>query len=435
MPIRNISNWGNYPVIKANVLESANIQEIQSYTQQNNDIIARGNGRCYGDAGINKHIISTLALNKFLSFDKENGVISTQSGVLLSEILEAIVPYGYFLPVTPGTKFITVGGAISADIHGKNHHVEGCFSDYVTSFLLLKKKGEIVECTKEKNSEEFWKTVGGMGLTGIILQATFTLKKIETAYIEQKAIQAENLDSIIALFEKYKNHTYSVAWIDCLQTGKNLGRSILMVGEHLPLAKANDVLKNKPLKSGGKPKLTMPFMLPSFVLNRFSIKAFNFLYYHKQRKKEIDSIIHYEPFFYPLDAINDWNKMYGKSGFTQYQFVIPYKNAKQNLEKILTKIAESGEGSFLAVLKTFGKPNPNAIMSFPMEGYTLALDFKINDTVFKVLNELDDIVLQAGGRLYLAKDVRMQADFFHKTYQRKVLTTDFTSVQSNRLKL
>jgi len=432
--VKKVHNWGIYPVIDADVITVKYPELLPEIMEGRETLIAQGNGRCYGDSSLNTTMLSTLAMNKIVAFDRASGVITCQSGVLLSDILKVIVPCGYFLPVTPGTKFITVGGAIAADIHGKNHHTDGCFSSHIVTMDVMMHSGDIVSCNAHTNSDIFRNTCGGMGLTGIILQATFTLKKIETSYITQKALKAKNLDIIMDYFSANEQYTYSVAWIDCLAKGKDLGKSILMLGEHSTMAELNSDKQKNPLNVNDNTRISIPFYFPSFTLNKWTINAFNFLYYHKQFAEEQVSQIHYEPFFYPLDAVLHWNKIYGKSGFTQYQFVLPMEGSRQGLKDILTAIADSGEGSFLAVLKLFGEADNEAVMSFPSRGYTLALDFKISPKVFRLLDKLDDIVLHHGGRLYLAKDVRMSKDFFHKTYQKIVQRQrGFSSLQSDRL--
>jgi FAD/FMN-containing dehydrogenase len=328
-------------------------------------------------------------------------------------VLDVIVPKGWFLPVTPGTKFITVGGAVASDVHGKNHHVDGAFSAHVLEMDVITGTGETVTCSPAKNTDLFWATCGGMGLTGIIIRIVFDLKKIETAYIKQKQVKARNLEELLQLFDTYSHYTYSVAWIDCLKKGADFGRSILMLGEHARLAELPEKKKAAPLKLPAKKQITFPFNLPSFVLNEYTVKAFNFLYYGKNFKKEINNIVSYEPFFYPLDAILHWNRGYGKRGFVQYQFVLPLES-KQGLIAILNKISDAGLGSFLAVLKVFGKQDD--LISFPMEGYTLALDFPVRNGLFEFLDELDEIVLQYNGRLYLSKDARMKPDTFWQSY-------------------
>ncbi|TXF75219.1 FAD-binding oxidoreductase [Chryseobacterium sp.] len=429
--IRKIANWGNFPVVEKEVRSMDSLSRIREFIKNNNEVIARGNGRCYGDAALGEHIFSTIRLNKFISFDRLNGIIECESGVLLSEILEICVPQGYFLFVTPGTKFITLGGAIAADVHGKNHHSEGCFSESVLEFSLLNENGEVITCSRTENSEKFWATVGGMGLTGIILSAKFKLKNIETAYIRQEIIKAENIDEIFRLFDESESWTYNVAWIDCLQKGKNLGRSVMMRGEHAFRHQLPPKLQENPLRLKEKSTPSVPFYLPGFILNNITVKFFNFLYFNHHRKNKVADYVNYETFFYPLDIVNDWNRMYGKNGFIQYQFVIPKENGKEGLKKILETIADSGNGSFLAVLKLFGKNNPEAYNSFPIEGYTLALDFKVNPKLKKLVSRLDEIVEDYGGRIYLAKDSMSKSSL--TDYLKNVQNPKFVSLQHKRI--
>ena len=410
---KRIANWGNYPVKETDIGSFTFDSQLKDALKGKQNIIARGNGRCYGDASLGEHTISTLKFDKILSFDTDKGIIECQSGITLDKLLEVIVPAGWFLPVTPGTKFITIGGAVASDIHGKNHHVDGSFSAHVLEMEMILADGSIMKCSPVENSDLFWATCGGMGLSGIITNVKFDLKRIETSYIKQKQLKAKNLDEVLELFDKHKDYTYSVAWIDCLKKGKEFGRSILMLGEHAKLNDLSAKRKSDPLKLPAKRKIRFPFNLPSFVLNRFTVKAFNFLFYHKNFKKEINSVVSYEPYFYPLDAILDWNKGYGKKGFVQYQFVLPLES-KQGLIEILKKISDAGMGSFLAVLKVFGKQND--LISFPSEGYTLALDFPVRSNLFAFLDELDEIVLKYSGRIYLSKDARMKPEVFWKSY-------------------
>ncbi len=429
--IQKVTNWGNFPVVEKEIKSEDSIEKIKDFVRNNNEVIARGNGRCYGDASLSEHIFSTKRLNKFISFDRLNGVIECESGVLLSEILEVIVPQGYFLYVTPGTKFISVGGAIASDVHGKNHHAEGCFSEYLETFSLLNENSEVITCSRTQNEDKFWATIGGMGLTGIILSAKFKLKNIETAYIRQESIKAENLDEIFKLFDESESWTYNVAWIDCLQTGKNIGRSIMMRGEHAFKHELPKKLHQNPLRLKQKFIPKVPFYFPDFMLNKWSVKLFNYLYYSKQQKKEVKNFVDYETFFYPLDVVNDWNKIYGKKGFIQYQMVIPKEKGKAGMKKILETIAKSGNGSFLAVLKLFGKENPSAYNSFPLEGYTLALDFKVNPKLAKLVSDLDEIVEEFGGRIYLTKDSMSKSSLTN--YLRNVQNPKFVSVQHKRI--
>ncbi|EKB57651.1 FAD-binding oxidoreductase [Bergeyella zoohelcum] len=428
---QKVTSWGGFPVVEKEIIYENSLSRLKQMVQQYSSVIPRGNGRSYGDAALGERMLSTKRLNKFISFDRINGVLETESGVLLSEILEVVVPQGYFLMVTPGTKFISVGGAIASDVHGKNHHAEGCFSDSLIAFKILTSDGEVKECSRDENTSLFWTTVGGMGLTGLILSAKFQLKNIETPYIRQESIKAENLDEIFRLFEESEDWTYTVAWIDCLQKGDKIGRSILMRGEHALRSELPKSMEKKGLKIPKKFSPTVPFYFPSFVLNAWSVKIFNWLYYAKQSKKIVKNYIDYETFFYPLDAINHWNKIYGKKGFIQYQMVIPKRYGKEGMRKILKTIADSGNGSFLAVLKLFGKNNPEAFNAFPMEGYTLALDFKVNKKLPKLVRALDDIVAEYGGRIYLTKDSMSRAELTN--YLKGVDNATFESLQRKRI--
>ncbi|MEC5158269.1 FAD-binding oxidoreductase [Chryseobacterium sp. MP_3.2] len=428
---QTVTNWGNFPVVVKEMKSEDSLDKIKKFVKNRNEVIARGNGRCYGDASLSENIFSTKRLNKFISFDRLNGILECESGVLLSEILKVIVQQGYFLYVTPGTKFISVGGAIASDIHGKNHHAEGCFSEYIIEFTLLNEHGEVLKCSRSENADKFWSTIGGMGLTGIILSAKFKLKNIETAYIRQESIKAENLDEIFTLFEESENWTYNVAWIDCLQKGDQIGRSILMRGEHAFLHQIPAKLNDKPLRLKAKSIPTIPFYFPNFILNNLTVKLFNFFYYKKQTQKVVKNFVDYESFFYPLDIVNDWNKIYGKSGFIQYQMVIPKSRGKEGMRKILETIALSGNGSFLAVLKLFGKNNAEAYNSFPIEGYTLALDFKVNSQLKSLVEKLDQIVEEFGGRIYLTKDSMSKSSLTN--YLQNVQNPKFVSLQHKRI--
>jgi decaprenylphospho-beta-D-ribofuranose 2-oxidase len=439
---QRIANWSNYPTMVSDVKSFSFTEQLVDLVKNTPHFIPRGNGRCYGDASLAATTISTLHYNRILSFDDVTGIFECQSGLTLDRILEVIVPKGWFLPVTPGTKFITVGGAVSSDVHGKNHHVDGSFSNHVVDMDVMIANGSIIKCSATLNADLFEATCGGMGLTGMITRIRFRLKKIETSYVKQKQIKASNLEELLSMFEKYSSYTYSMAWIDCLTRGDRFGRGILIVGEHAKLSDLDEKQKTNPLEVHGKKKITFPFNLPSWVLNTLTVKAFNFLYYGKNFKKEISNVVPYEPFFYPLDAILHWNRGYGKKGFVQYQFVLPL-SAKQGLIEILNRIGDEGLGSFLAVLKVFGQQD--SLISFPSEGYTLALDFPVRNGLFRFLDELDQIVLRYGGRLYMSKDARMKPDVLFRGYPRleefKGIVRKYnpsyklSSVQSERLLL
>lgn len=417
-----VTNWNLYPKINSEIVSHLFEEELTAAVASNVPLIVRGNGRSYGDASLAPSIISTLKFNRVLSFNQSTGVFICQSGLLLSDILELIMPRGWFLPVTPGTKFITVGGAVASDVHGKNHHSEGSFSQHVLYLKVLSPKGEIIVCGPSENTEFFEFTCGGMGLTGLILEVAFVLKKIETGFIKQVQIKAPDLDAALNLFEEYSHYTYSMAWIDCLKTGKHFGRSILIAGEH---ASISDLKENKRLFPKKTPVLSVPFDFPSFVLNSWSVKAFNALYNAKNYKNEMHSIASYQGFFYPLDSILHWNRIYGSKGFVQYQFVVPLENGRAGIRDILKRINAKGLGSFLAVLKLFGKQE--GIISFHREGYTLALDIPLDSKLFAFLDELDKVVRDYGGRIYLTKDARMKAEIYHSTYPNADKFTAFLS--------
>lgn len=439
-----LTSWGNYPVIDAKIDYFESIDTLEKFIKSKQKFIPYGNGRSYGDQALYENVLVTKKYNYITHFDEKKGIMTCQCGVTLEEILDVIVPKGWFLPVTPGTKYITIGGAIASDVHGKNHHKEGTFCDHVHSFDIMLPNGSIVTCSRKKNSELFKATCGGNGLTGIILKATFSLKKIETAFIKQKTIRAKNIDELVCYLEENEKYTYAVAWIDCVSKGKKLGRGVLLLGEHAQLNDLNPKQKKNPLMIPKKKKINVPIFFPNFILNALTIKIFNFLYFNKTPKGISETIIDYHSFFYPLDAIENWNRIYGKRGFTQYQFVIPKKAGIEGLRTIMEAISNSRMGSFLAVLKTAGKHNGN-YLSFPMEGYTLAMDFAMNKKLFSFLDELDDIIMRFSGRIYTTKDVRMGSQFFASSYPdigkfmavRKKIKADklFESLQSKRLRI
>ena len=437
-----ITNWGNYPKINGNIYHLLNIPNAKKILTSIQKIIPRGLGKCYGDAALASEIISTISLQKVIDFNKKNGILKAEAGISLEDILNIIIPNGWFLPVTPGTKYVTLGGAIASDVHGKNHHKDSSFSKYVQSFDILLSNNKVVTVSPIILPDLFKATCGGMGLTGIILNATIKLKKIETSFIKQTALKVQNINELFDLFEKYNHYTYSVAWIDCLNS-KNPGRSILLLGEHAKIDELPKKLQKKPLKIIKTFHIIIPYYFPSITLNSFSIQMFNTLFYNKHKTKNI-SCINYNSFFYPLDKIKRWNLIYGKKGFLQYQFVVPEKNGRESIIQILKILSNYKTGSFLSVLKKFGPSNSN-YLSFPMSGYTLTLDIPIRKSIFNVLQKIDEIVLKYNGRIYLSKDAYQTDTFFKKTYpyldkfikikKKYDPTNKFASVQSNRLKI
>ena len=401
-----LHGWGRYPRHQAHLALPLSAAQCVATLASSAPLIAHGLGRSYGDSALAAQVLGTRYMDHFAAFDAATGMLTCAGGVSLDAILRMFVPRGWFLPVTPGTRFVTVGGAIASDVHGKNHHGAGTFGTHVQRVELLLGNGERVNVSPTDNAELFHATCGGMGLTGIVLSATLQLKPIAASEILQTTIKAPNLEAVLEAFAANAASTYSVAWIDCLARGTSLGRSLLMLGEH-----ATD----GPLTMQAKPPTPVPFDLPAALLNRTSVQAFNSLYYGRVRQTVSQQRIAFEPFFYPLDAIGQWNRLYGKPGFVQYQFVLPQAAGVAGLRQVVERIAESGRGSFLAVLKVFGPANAN-YLSFPQAGYTLALDFKVEPAMFELLDELDAIVLQHGGRLYLAKDARMSAATFKASY-------------------
>ena len=405
---QTLCGWGRHLTVDAEVVSPAHVEGVLRWVSEGGERkwIARGLGRSYGDSSLAKHVLSTTRLDALLRFDATNGLLTCEAGVTLAEILSVFVPKGWFLPVTPGTKFVTVGGAIASDVHGKNHHLEGTFGEHVVALKVVTPADGLLVGSREVHAPLFYATCGGMGLTGVITEATFRLQPIRSGYIRSKTIKTAHLEETLNQLAQHHQVPYSVAWIDCLASGKTMGRSLVMLGEHVEEGEA------LPRKAA---KWSIPVDLPSFLLNRFSVRAFNALYYHHPRSQQTERVVHYEPFFYPLDGIQHWNRMYGKKGFAQYQFVLPKASGLTGIQAVLKRIAASQRGSFLAVLKIFGKANRH-LLAFPIEGYTLALDFKWERHLLPFLNELDRMVLDHGGRTYLTKDAHMSAETFRQSY-------------------
>jgi FAD/FMN-containing dehydrogenase len=437
-----LSGWGRFPRVDCRVLEPRGSVDVHAAIQNVPSLIARGNGRAYGDAALNPRATLLMRrLQRLVEFDQNTGLLVCEAGTLLADIVDLFVPRGWFLPVTPGTKFVTVGGMVAADIHGKNHHLAGSFGCHVVWIDLALAEGRTVRCSRSEHADLFAATIGGMGLTGVILRVAFPLIPIETNLIRQTTLRAANLEEAMSHFEENAGAAYSVAWIDCLASGDKLGRSLVFLGEH---ARGDDLPSSpdwSPFAKKASRRLRVPFDFPLFVLSRLSMAAFNELYFRYY--KAGSQIVDLQSYFYPLDAIADWNRIYGSQGFLQYQFVLPKSASAAGMTTILKRIAESGAGSFLAVLKLFGPQN--GLISFPMEGYTLTLDFPVNKRNLSLLLELDALVVEYSGRLYLAKDARARADMFAPGYprlgefaavrSRVDPTRRFASLQSERLGL
>lgn len=411
-----LSGWGRYPT------HAGELERPERYVGLLSDapsVIARGQGRGYGDAALNEdgRVLLTERINRLLELDTEQGILRAEAGATLAEILEVIVPQGWFLPVTPGTRFVSLGGCVAADVHGKNHHHDGSFGAHVLSIDLLLADGSNRTCSPTENAELFWATVGGMGLTGIIGEVSLKLIPVQSAYMRVQNYAAENIDQLFSLMQDASlDDRYAVAWIDSMASGQQFGRGILMCGHHA----TPDELPGgmEPFSVKPERQRSIPLNFPSWTLNSLTISAFNARYYRIESGKREPFISGYSPYFYPLDSIGNWNRMYGKRGFVQYQCVIPEANACDGIAELLLELADCGCPSFLAVLKRFGAQG-NGMLSFPMAGYTLALDLPIrDDSLFALLDRMDKTVLQYGGRVYLAKDARLSAKAFHAMYPR-----------------
>ena len=414
-----LSGWGNIPKSPSQVLYVRDIRNIGGLLSRD-QTLPRGLGRSYADQATNAHhtVLKMEKLNHFLRFDQEKGILHCEAGVSLEDILTHLAPRGWFPMITPGTKYVTIGGAIANDVHGKAHHADGSFVNCVYDFTIMLADGTILRASREENPDLFWANFGGLGLLGIILTATIQLRKIETTYFRQKAFAARNLDEMLqAIEESSHDFSSSVAWVDPMAKGKNLGRGVLSMGNHAKLDELPAKLRDNPLRVGKKPVITVPFYLPGFILNPFTIRILDFVIYHMQ--KGAPQFSHYDKFFYPLDMINEWNRGYGKRGFIQYQFVIPVENGRKNIRSILTDITESHCIPFLNVLKKFGRAQ-GGLLSFPAEGYTFAIDFPVTAQLKAFTKKLDQKILDMGGRIYLGKDAYLDEATFKAMYPQHV---------------
>ncbi len=405
-----VANWNNYPRINARLWEFRTENQAVKLLDSLSRCIPRGLGRSYGDCSLEKNIISTPDFKRFIALDQKQEILECEAGISLDQILRTIIPRGLFLPVTPGTRHVTLGGAIASDVHGKNHPLHGAFGRHVLSLLLLTPGGEVIDCSREKNAEIFYAVCGGMGLLGLILSARIRLMPIQSTYISQLTIPAENLDHLMDLFETHEQSTYSVAWLDLLSRGRNFGHGLFMLGEHC----LSGEITSKDLRRREKFGINIPFFMPGWIMNEHGLRAFNNLYHLRGKSGPGRSFPDLDDFFYPLDKVHNWNRFYGRKGFLQYQFVLPKEHSRLGLEKIQAHIQASGILPFLAVLKLLG---PQAgPLSFPLQGYTLALDFPIKPGLSAMLSALDRLVHNLGGRIYLAKDARMSKLDFRRGY-------------------
>lgn len=389
-----VANWGNYPVTTAEIATPDTFAEARDYLLARDRLLARGNGRCYGDAALGPHLLSTLALHRLLDFDAGTGIVHCESGLLLADLLRTTIPAGWFLQVTPGIKSITVGGAIASDVHGKNHPTKGCWSNWLISFELLLAEGQVSTCSRTENADLFWQTCGGMGWTGIVLTARFQLMRIASTQMHQTT---RRLSSFELLFQEMSSHTdypYAAAWVDT--TDRN-GRGVAFFAEHLLGRTSGD-----PLVFTEKSPRNVPFFAPAWLLNPLSMRVYNELYFRKNKSGQ--RLVDFDQYFYPLDSLGHWNRLYGRRGFIQYQFCVPEACAFDGLLRALALIRRSPDQAFLTVLKRHGERPPEAVHSFPLSGYSLALDFPRTRTIFRLVQQLDDLVAELGGRIYLAKD-------------------------------
>ena len=414
MVIKVLSGWG---------LSQRVLTREQAFNESNAgdsllhevSLISRGLGRGYGDCAVNGFGV-TSSTSGLTTFSLEGSVLVAEAGACFDEILRQIIPMGYFIPVTPGTKFVTIGGAIAADVHGKNHHKDGSFGNFVLELDLMIADGSVQKISPEKNSKLFWATVGGMGLTGVILRAKVQLTAIRTSKILSTNIVCKNLDVLMSeMIRADESSKYSVAWVDTLASGKKLGRSILSVGDHAAESDLGRKLRKSRLQYSSKQLISFPRVGFSGFINRFTVRVFNALWFYKAKLTKKRKLVSFDGFFYPLDGVRDWNRVYGSAGFIQYQFSVP-DEASHLVKLTLEKLAEHKIPSFLSVLKRFG-PQGEGLLSFPSKGWTLAVDIPAGvDGLGELLDELDEKVVTAGGRLYFAKDSRMNPRHVEKMY-------------------
>jgi FAD/FMN-containing dehydrogenase len=408
-------SWGRYPCYeqtsRACYWRSQLEGDLREMAEIYGQLLPYGNGRSYGDSclAVSNQVLNTRSLNRLISADWHHGRIKAEAGITLDELLALTIPKGWFLSVTPGTKYVTLGGALANDVHGKNHHIQGTFGRHVHSFRLVRTDQSAITCSPDENPELYAATIGGLGLTGIVEWVEIQLLPIRSSLINGTNVRFTSLQEFFSISAELDGaHDYTVAWIDCLAKGKSAGRGIYMAGNH-----ASD----GPLVYDDKPKLNVPFTPPISTINKLSLHIFNSFYYrgHKAGRHLVNTS--YEPFFYPLDRILNWNRIYGPKGFQQYQCVIPQGEAEAAIGELLGTIAAASSGSFLAVLKRFGDVTSPGLLSFPISGATLALDFPNNRDDNKLLfTKLDAIVRSAGGRLYPAKDAHMSGSDFRAAY-------------------
>ena len=428
-----LSGWGNNKFVNCKVHYPKNITELKTLIK--NDVIVRGLGRSYGDSSIQPNLtIITSKLKKILYFDKKKGIIEVESGISVKNLIKETISKGWFLPVTPGSKNISIGGMVASDVHGKNHHKVGSFRNFITELKMLNYKKKIILCNKKKNNNLFNYSIGGMGLTGLIYSCRFKLKKISSDLIFQETFKNINLKETIKSFENSKNWEYNVAWLDSSANKESLGRSILYRGHHIKKNKSFIEFKEKK-------NIQIPDLFPSWFMNKYTIKLLNFLYFllSSERSGEVSL----DKYFYPLDSISNWNVVYGKKGFITYQFVVPYKNSYKVISQILNILLDNKIYSFVSVIKLMKKNDK--YLSFGKKGFSLVFDFPIYDNIHQVLNKIDKIIIINNGDIYLTKDSRINKNAFKQINKRfysssfkkfrKKKDVYFSSLQSERLKI
>lgn len=408
-------SWGRYPSAKQELI-AVTKRQANPFVSGAKSFLGFGQGRSYGDCCLNDGgaLLLTRHLDAMLVLDEQSGILRCEAGTTLAQVLEVVVPRGWFLPVTPGTKFVSVGGAVANDVHGKNHHGSGTFGQFVRSFELLRSDGSRVLCSRTESPELFAATIGGLGLTGLITWVEFSLKKIEGPWIDMESVKFSNLEEFFALSgESDKSFEYTVAWLDCVSKGSKFGRGIFMRGRHADLrsvASPSLVARLRP---------TVPFDCPSWLLNGLTVKIFNEVYYRKQRVNHRRDVVHYDPFFYPLDSVGHWNRIYGRRGFLQFQCVVPSTGPRRPIELILQEVVAQGDASFLAVLKEFGTLQSPGLLSFPRGGVTLCLDIPWRgERTLQLFHRLDAMTREFDGALYPAKDATMSPESFIRYFPR-----------------
>tara|TARA_R110002124_G_scaffold1721_12_gene10641 strand:- start:5774 stop:7072 length:1299 start_codon:yes stop_codon:yes gene_type:complete len=408
-----MSSWGCLPIAGASRIVECDWRfESLPELSSNDTVLPCGRGYSYGDSCVNSHAtqLSTRLLNRLIKFDVERGVLHCEAGVTLDEILRVIVPRGWFLPVLPGTRFITVGGAIANDVHGKNHHLAGSFGCHVRSLTVLRSDGERYVCSLEENASLFAATIGGLGLTGLVISAEINLQQISSDQVEVENLAFSSIEEFGMLSRDSANWEYTVSWLDTFARNGAVGRGIFSRARHV-----DDASTLNPGRTGAR--ITVPFSPPVSLVNRWTVDVFNRVYFSHHKRHSGIECTHYQPFFFPLDGIANWNRVYGRRGFYQYQCVVPREGGECAVQAILREVNRTHEASFLTVLKEFGEQRSPGMLSFPRPGLTLAIDFpNRGEATRQLFASFDEIVQSAGGALYPAKDARMPAQLFASGY-------------------